>query len=228
MYDTLKDKMTVSEITALLPGTVRIFKEGSPLIYQGEIPRSGYFIKRGVIKAYTLQRNGEERLTAFFAQGDFLPLSWLFRKSNISMYYYETTELCELIAVTRQDIDEIVVKNTDLQSYLLHKLVNDNAAYLVRVTALEQARAVEKLLYTLYYLLYQFGTTKDGELYTINIKLTHSVIASLVGLTRETTATELKKLKQKKIISYSKKQYSLRKSLLEQAMGEDSFSALIK
>jgi len=212
-----------------LPGTPRSFKPKTPIIYQGEAPRNGYYITSGIVKAYTLQSNGEEQIVAFFGPGDFFPLSWLFEKTSSSIYYHESLESCQAISVTRQDIKDYVWKDQNVKDALLEKLIEDQAAYLMRITALEQSRAVEKILFTLYYLLYQFGAqTKTENEYVIETKLTHATIAALVGLTRETTATELNKLKKKEVLSYSKKQYTINKRKLEKAIGEDGFTELLE
>ncbi len=220
--------MNPVEIARLLPGTTRRFKPKTAILYQGEAPRSGFFIVKGVVKAYTLQTSGEEQVVSFFGPGDFFPLPWLFGKTSTSVYYHESLEQCELISVTKNDIETIVQKNSQIKNSLFEKLVNDQAALFMRITALEQSRAVEKIVFTLYYLMYQFGKQISATEYIIDIKLTHATIASLVGLTRETTATELNKLKRKGILSYSKKLYTLNRAKLEKTIGEDSFAELIK
>jgi len=218
----------IKELRKLLPGTNRTFKAKTPIIYQGEAPRNGFYIVSGIVKAYTLQSNGEEQIVAFFGPGDLFPLPWLFEKTSTSIYYHEAMEPCSVISVTRDDITSRVMKSESAKAALLHKLVEDQAAYLMRITALEQSRAVEKILFTLYYLLYQFGhETNQIDVFTIDTKLTHATIAALVGLTRETTATELNKLKRKNVLSYSKKQYTVNRKKLEKAIGEDSFTELI-
>jgi CRP-like cAMP-binding protein len=216
------------DISNLLPGTNRVVRAKTPIFYQGEAPRCGFFIKKGLVKAYTLQSSGEEQVVSFFGQGDFFPLAWLFGKTSSSIYYYETLEDSVLVGVTREDTNTFIRNNEDMKNFLLEKLVRDQAAYLMRITALEQSRAVEKILFTLYYLLYQFGESNGADdNFKIDIKLTHATIASLVGLTRETTATELNKLKKKGVLTYSKKIYTVNKKKLEYTLGEDSFAELI-
>ena len=219
---------TNDTLKKLLPGTPRSFKPKTPIIYQGEAPRNGYYITSGLVKAYTLQDNGEEQIVAFLGPGDFFPLSWLFEKTSSSIYYYETLENCHAISVTRQDIKDYIWKNTEVKDALLDRMIEDQTAYLMRITALEQSRAVEKILFTLYYLMYQFGApTEIPDEFIIETKLTHATIAALVGLTRETTATELNKLKKKEVLSYSKKQYRINKTKLERTVGEDGFTELM-
>jgi CRP-like cAMP-binding protein len=109
---------------------------------------------------------------------------------------------------------------------ILDYFVTNYTSILMRVTALEQSRARDKIILTLYYLLFRYGKqTKPGK-FTINLALTHNVIASLVGLTRETTTTELSKLKKQKVVQYSHHTYTIDKPLLERMLGEDSFTDL--
>ncbi len=49
------------------------------------------------------------------------------------------------------------------------------------------------------------------------------MIASLVGLTRESTAVNLKLLKKKGIVTYSNFTYTVNKENIERFVGEDSF-----
>ena len=82
-------------------------------------------------------------------------------------------------------------------------------------------------MFTLYYLLFRYGRpTKSGN-YSIELGLTHSIIASLVGLTRETTTTELSKLKRQKVLDYNLHNYTVNKQKLERMLGEDSFQDVI-
>lgn len=222
--------MDIKKVESLLPGSRRQFKANSPLIYQGEAPRSGFFIRRGIVKTYTLQDNGEEQITGFLGPGDMFPLPWLYSESSISMYYYETTEDTQVISLTRNDISEVIQNNPELLAMLNRKLVLEQAAQMIRVTALEQPRAAEKIIYTFYYLLFRFGkqSKKNPDSYIINFKITHHIIASLIGLTRETAAVEINKLKKRGILTYENKIYDINRKKLEEIMGEDSFSELLK
>jgi len=219
--------MESAELESILPGTQRQFKASTSIIYQGEAPRSGFYIKDGVIKAYTLQSTGEERIVAFFGPGDFFPIAWLFEESQTAIFYYECITNCKLVAVTRDDMKNLILRNNSAKDSLLRKIVRDQLSHLIRITALEQSRASEKILYTLYYLIYVFGKSNNNNTYFVDVKLTHATISSLVGLTRETTATEINKLKRKGVLEYSKKYYTVHKNALEKIMGEDSFSDLI-
>jgi CRP-like cAMP-binding protein len=74
----------------------------------------------------------------------------------------------------------------------------------MRLNALQHSRASDKLLYTLHYLALSHGHKVAPQVIEIELNLTHQDFANLTGLTRETAATELNKLKRSGVISYDK------------------------
>lgn len=220
--------MTIAEIASKFPGTVRHFKAKAPIIYQGEVPRCGFFIKKGIVKVYNLHNSGNEQILRFYGPGDFFPLPWLYGKVATEFYYYEAIENCEVVSITRQDVDHIIKTDPKLSEYILDAVLSDQTALGLRIISLEQPRANEKLEYTLYYLLYRYGKHVGNEEYVINMSLTHITLANLVGLTRETITTEMNRLRKNGIIKYSKKIYKIDRLKLERAIGDDNFSELLR
>jgi len=206
--------------------TRRSFKKHSIVLYQGEAPRLAYMLKSGALKAYTINAAGEEQIATFHTAHDIFPGPWIFGKSSVTMYYYEALTDCEVLTIDREKLLQIVHAKPEFMTNVLDYYVTSYTALLMRVTALEQSRAREKIMFTLYYLLFRYGRESRGGMFTIDLALTHSVIASLVGLTRETTTTELSKLKQQKVLEYNTRTYMVDKKKLERLLGEDSFSDL--
>lgn len=219
--------MSITDIAAKFPGTVRHFKAKAPIIYQGEVPRCGFFIKKGIVKVYNLHANGNEQILRFYGPGEFFPLPWLYGKVSTEFFYYEAVENCEVVSITKRDVDEIIKTDRKLEQYIMDSALSDQTALNLRIISLEQPRANEKLEYTLYYLLFRYGKHVGDEKYVINMSLTHITLANLVGLTRETITTEMNRLRKKGIITYTKKIYKVDRLKLEKAIGDDNFSELI-
>lgn len=216
--------MMVSSIASLLPGTVRRFNDKTPIIYQGEVPRCGYFLKQGMVKVYNLHASGNEQIIRFYGPGDFFPLPWLYQKSHAEFYYHETLGNCEVIAVTRHDITQLIEKQPAIHKHIFNNLILDQSALYLRILSLEQPRAQEKIAYMLYYLGVRYGKPlPDSITYSIELSLTHVTLANLVGLTRETVTMEINKLKTLGAITYSHKIYTIHKPTLETIIGEDNF-----
>ena len=219
--------MSITDIAAKFPGTVRHFKAKAPIIYQGEVPRCGFFIKKGIVKVYNLHANGNEQILRFYGPGEFFPLPWLYGKVSTEFFYYEAVENCEVVSITKRDVEEIIKTDRKLEQYIMDSALSDQTALNLRIISLEQPRANEKLEYTLYYLLFRYGKHVGDEKYVINMSLTHITLANLVGLTRETITTEMNRLRKKGIITYTKKIYKVDRLKLEKAIGDDNFSELI-
>ena len=207
--------------------TVRTFKKRSILLYQGEAPRMAFVLKSGVVKLYTINNAGEEQIVAFHAKRDIFPTPWIFGKSTTTLYYFEALTDCEVLTLPREELYKILMSSPELMASTLDYFVTNYTGLLMRVTALEQSRAREKIMFTLYYLLFRYGRPIKGGRYIIDLGLTHSIIASLVGLTRETTTTELSKLKRQKVLDYNLHNYTVNKEKLERILGEDSFQDVI-
>lgn len=204
--------------------TVRTFKKRSILLYQGEAPRMAFALSKGVVKVYTINRAGEEQIVSFQATPDIFPAPWIFSKASTTLYYYEALTDCEVMTLPRAELLRLIHADPVLLQSTLDYFVTNYTGLLMRVTALEQARAREKIMFTLYYLLFRYGRPmRTPGTYAVELGLTHSVIASLVGLTRETTTTELSKLKRQKVLDYNLHEYVVDKGKLERLLGEDAF-----
>lgn len=203
--------------------TLRAYKKGSILLYQSEIPREAFIVKKGFIRAYTITSSGDERTVALHARGDIFPLSWVYGETKNTLFYYEAGSNTEVVCVSKTHLTSMISESPTLMATLLRFTVNEHTALLMRITALEQSNATEKIALTLYYLLIRHGIEKTTGLFTIDIKMTQSMIASLVGLTRESTAVTIAKLKEQDVITYSNFIYVVNRQNLEKLIGEDSF-----
>lgn len=208
-------------------GIPRSIKKRTVLLYQGEVPRSAYYLKKGVIKAYSINSAGNEQIVSFYVAGDLLPMSWIFGPVSSTLYYYEALTDCELVAFDKATLHELVYGKPRLLVKVFAYSMNNYTSAQMRITALEQSRANEKIMFTLYYLVFRYGVELRPGVFAVRLGLTHAVIAEMVGLTRETTAVELNKLKKAGAVTYNTKEYVIKREVLERLMGEDSFSSLM-
>lgn len=206
----------------------RLFKKRAIIFYQGEIPRAAHVVQRGLIKMYGINTSGEEQIVSFHGPGDIFPLPWIFDKTSNTLFYYEAVTDCEVLTLPKKDLLHIIGENPHLYKEVFDYFVNKHTGLLLRVTALEQTRAQEKIMFTLYYLLFHYGREIKPDIYTIDIKLTQPMIASLVGLTRETITKTLSQLRTRGIIQYKGPIYTINKTKFERYLGEDSFKDLLE
>lgn len=204
----------------------RSFKKRSVILYQGEIPRYANIITKGVVKVYSLSANGEEQVIRILSKDDVFSIPWLFEKTNHALYYYEAQTDCTVVCIEKKMFSDTVSNNPKLQAKLIDYLATLHTSSMIHITALEQARAREKILNILYYLCLLSGSEFKPGKYKVELHLTHGIIASLSGLTRETTALELSKLKKTRTVKYTARYYLIDKLKIEQLLGEDNFANL--
>lgn len=215
-------------IQAITPvSTTRTAPKRTILLYQGEAPRAAYMLLKGVVKAYTLNQAGEEQISMFLEANDIFPTSWIFGQTRTTLYYYESLTDCQILTTPKEDFLQAIYAKPEYMRSVVEYFATNYTSLMMRITALEQSRAGEKLMFTLYYLAFRFGHEVEPGVFSVSLQLTHTLIASLVGLTRETTATELNKLKRMKVLDYKAGTYLVNKPALEHLLGEDSFKDLI-
>jgi len=202
----------------------RNFSAGTIILYQGEVPRSAFIIMEGVVRVYSISSQGDDQIITFHVAGEFFPSSWIFGKAPSTMFFYEALTDCKLAMCPRKDLIDYMLSDNARMHSMLDYFTTDYSAFLIRVHALEQSKARDKLVNTLYYLCQKYVKNIDpSKKITIPITLTHQNLASLVGLTRETTAIEMNKLKKEKVINYDQQKYTVDIEMLLDLMGEDSF-----
>lgn len=204
-------------------GIVRQFSKHRTILFQGEIPRSLMVVMSGIVKVYGITTTGDQRTVTLLSPGDIFPVEWAFDRSRVSLYYYEATTDCSILAVKKTDFIALLEKDTELKDHIFQTYMAHYTSATMHIYALEHSHAQDKLVYILQYLVARFGEKQDDGLTRINLRLSHQDIAEMVGLTRETTAVELHRLKDKGLIDYQRFSYYVNVPLIIQATGSDEF-----
>lgn len=187
--------------------TVKHFKKGDVILQQDAEPPGAFAVKSGVVKTYNLTSKGEEKPVGFTLKDDFFPLGWLFGKTRKSQYYYEAMCDSDVYSVPKSDLMKFLRSNSDALFQLLDYSVQQTLRYQMRVNALSQSKAAEKVIYTIHYLALCFGRDVRTDIVEIPLPLTQQDVANFTGLTRETVSVELKKLSMKKVLFYRNRSY---------------------
>lgn len=221
------DQAKTTELTAQLKDfPVRKLKKGWPVLYQGEVPRTAFVVKKGLVKVYDISASGEEKVITFIDAGGFLPMEWLFERSPVSLYYADAFTDTEVYAVPRQKLMDILTGSEAMLQSVLQRYITLYMGAMLHISALKQTKASEKLLKILQWLSLRFGTELQPGVFKIDIRLTHQDLAHMIGMTRETAAVELGKLRKEKIINYQNQRYILNVEKMRSVMGEDELREL--
>jgi len=208
--------------------TNRTYKKGEIIIFQGEAPRHAYLIVSGVVKAYNLSLDGDEKPVAFYSEQDIFPAPWILSQVASSTYYHEAfTKDTKLAVVDRDQLMSLIRSDKDLLASLYDRQIKIQLAQSMHINALQYSRASDKLIYALHFLILNLGIKHSPTELELPINFTHQDLANLTGLTRETTAMELNKLKRSGVISYGTQQpYKLHLAKLAALINDQYISSL--
>jgi CRP/FNR family transcriptional regulator len=211
-------------ISSLKDNSSRVLhRKKTTIFFQGEVPRHALYILDGVVRAYSISNNGDECIEEFYTRGDILPPGWLNNHSTTCLFYYDAMTDVRALTISKDTFWRLLEsKPTLLQEYTQY-LSKEYTSLLLRINGLNQSRAIDKISYTLYYLLFLYGRCLQENSYMIDLRLSQTSLAQLIGQTRESTAKNIKILKNKGIINYRSSIYTVDKAKLEKFMGEDSF-----
>jgi CRP/FNR family cyclic AMP-dependent transcriptional regulator len=187
---------------------LRKFDKDQLLLVQDERPRDIFYVNKGFIKGYDINIDGIEQHIWLGAKGDIIPYEWLFDAVDSTLLFYSAFTELEVYVVNRQELLEFLGNNPDAIMFVAKDIASKLSELTEKLTATEKPKASEKIVYMLNILAKRFGSENaEGDKSQITVPLTQQDIANLLGLTRETVATELKKLKDKGYVYYDKWQF---------------------
>ena len=202
--------------------TLRKFKKGQTLLFQGEVPRYAYVVKSGTVKTYNISPLGEEQLISLSSEYDILPEAWFLGEASVAYYFYEAFTDCTVYAIPRDELVKKVQDNPEFTSQLLRRFMRLYVGASVHINALEQPRSRDKLIHLMHYLMMRFGEDIDKNHTKINLRLTHQTLANMLGITRETIATEIARLRREKVLDYKQQSYIINKPILLQLRNDEN------
>jgi CRP/FNR family transcriptional regulator len=206
---------------------LRSYRKGEIILFQGEAPRVAYVLKKGMVKAYNISSSGDEKPIGFYGVDSLFPASWVLGRAPSAIYYYEAFTDVAVYCVPPEEYVQLLKQNPEVLYTELANYVADETGKSMRLNALQHSRASDKLIYTLHYLALSHSKPLTSDSVELELLLTHQDFANLTGLTRETTATELNKLKKAGIISYGKHTaYKINLSKLRAALNDQFIADL--
>ncbi len=197
------------------------FSRGEIILFEGEVPNCAYVIEQGVVKTYNLTSDGQEKPISFDVELETFPIGWVFGKQRSTQYFYEAFTDCSVYCIPRDEFLRFIKSNPELLYSYMDYFVSRYLNYQMRINALEQSKAADKVLHTLHFLCLRFGHDVRKNVVKIALPLTQQDLANFMGLTRETTGIELKRLEKSAVISYNRQNYVVRTDKLNELLGEE-------
>lgn len=182
---------------------IKTFEAKDIILHQGDKVSCAYFILKGKVKVFDINKDGEEKSLSYDKKLEMFPISWLFLNTRRSQFYYEAYTKCTIAIIPKRDYLAFIKSNNNAMFATLKTLVVRQSDLTRRVNGLAQLKAEDKVLHALKYLSRKHAKKSNTSTISLNMPIPQHELANFVGLTRETVSAVINKLKKKNIIIYS-------------------------
>lgn len=171
---------------------ISFFKKRSIILQPSDMPSSVFYIKSGYIRVYRNTEDGEELTLTILKPRDVFPLTYaLHTQSN--PYFLEALTPLEVWSAPQEKFLQFIKADYKIFFALTTNIFSRFTDVLTRMEYLVYSSAYIKVATILFMCAKRFGVT-EGKNIIVQIPLTHHDLATLTGITRETTSLEMKKL----------------------------------
>lgn len=190
----------------LLSGRSRKFKKGQVVHFtDGQMALS--LVKSGFIMRYIIANNGSISIQSIYGPNYFYPLTLAFKLlfdqtiyDSPETIYYETMSDTEIYSIDSESFLEKVEENPVLYKDILQEAGRRFDSNIQRLENIALSNSSKRLAHQLFYYSKTFSElTKKGET-KLTVPLTHSTLASVLSLARETVSHSIVELREMKLI----------------------------
>lgn len=217
-HTDMMEDMQRDFVEALKRFPLRTFQKGETILQAGQPAHTLYAIRRGYAKVDSLSANGTQQLIWIASRYDMIPTESLFRQRGELLFFYTAMTDVEAYEIPKKTFLEMCDQNPSLVHETARALGEHYDDLLVRLRAVEQSNIHDKLIYTLHYIATRFSGEAVVRLSDCGLHFTHQDIAHMISATRETTAVELKRLKDVGLIDYSRTDFTIFVTKLEELL----------
>lgn len=183
----------------------QVYKKGEILIRADEEPKGIFYLTSGTVKQYAISRNGEEVIVNIFKPSSFFPMSWAINKTP-NVYFFEAIGEVEVKLAPANEVVELVRQDPEIIFDLLERVYRGVDGMQMRMAQLMGGSAYNRLATEIVIEAKRFGKKQNG---LVEINISEKDLAALTGITRETVSRELKNLKVKGFVKFSRNKLTI-------------------
>lgn len=174
------------------------YKKDEILIRADDVPQGVFYLKNGVVRQYSISKDGEEQTLNLYKPISFFPLMWAINETP-NTFYFEAAVDVEVHRAPKDEVIEFLKREPEVMYDLITRLYKGMHGLLTRIEYLQSGDAYTKVIYALLNASYRFGEQKENA--EVKISITHREISALTGLTKETVSRECTRLEKEGLIA---------------------------
>lgn len=179
------------------------YVEGDILIRAEEAPREIFYLRKGLVKQYTISDRGDMFVIQIYKPGAHFMMTWAINHTP-NHYNFEAMSPVEISKAPLSEVADFVKKDPEILYNFTSRLLKGLDGFLMRTECLMMQPAYVKTASLLLYLSDKFGE-RENDAVTIKSPFTHKEIASWIGTTRETASLQLENMKKDGVIKYNRR-----------------------
>lgn len=174
------------------------FKRQETIVRAGEPTENIYYVDKGFVRQFAISVDGDELTLNNYKPKSYFYIPWLFKGGQSNDYFEALTNVTVHRAPLRK-IQTAIKLNPELLTDVTRRLARGLQASNVQMESLAYGNAASRVAAVIFNLANRFGEPKLKNV-KIRLPLTHKLIASIAGLSRETTSLEIEALEKQGIL----------------------------
>lgn len=178
------------------------YKKGEILVRADDDPQGIFYLTDGFVKMYAISKKGDEIVLNIYKPISFFPMTWAINNAP-NMYYFEAITDVAVWRAPKEKVVEFLKSNPDVLYDLMSRVYQGIDGVLRRMTYLMAGNAYSRLITELLIQVKRFGVRRDSDK-AVALKVSETDLATYAGMTRETVSREMRVLKEKGLVAFSK------------------------
>jgi CRP-like cAMP-binding protein len=189
-------------------GVAHTYKKGEIIFRDGGIPTGIFYVNSGMVKKYKETAKGGEQIFYICGEGELLGYHALLGEG----YYPDsaaTIEDSEITFIPKENFLQVLRNSNDLSNRLLKALGHEFSLFINNITNLATKSVRERLAINLLILEEKFKRSLTGDKEAIEIRMSRTDLANMVGTAKETVVRLLQVFKRSHLIETTSKSISI-------------------
>lgn len=199
LTEFINDAKGVEELQKLsVSRKSRNYKKKEVVFHEGDFPYNLYFVTKGKVKTFKMNRDGKEYITGIATQGDFIGYMDILENSDFTETA-ETLEDSEIQIIVRQDFLSLIYSNRDVAAKFIKMLSGDLREREERMLNLAYNSVRKRTSDALLMLQKRYNKEKENN----PLPVSREDLAGIVGTSTESVIRTLSDFKEEKLIDIS-------------------------
>ncbi len=175
----------------------------SNIFMEGEERKAVFYICRGIIKVYKIDRDGNEQIVNFLKEGELFPHTGFFDQAPYPATA-EVMETAELLVIPISAFERVMIENPTIAIKVMRVMGGKIRELQSKLQDFAVHDVNRRIIATLLRLAKEHGE-QSGRSIAILLPLTHLDVAKMAGTTRETVNRLFNQLKKDHILAIERK-----------------------